>query len=166
MKKVSFWFFLIIFSYISGAYAFISVTELIENAREHDFKEVCVKGETIGDIFYKKEFAWINVSDGSNAIGVWMPAELAKNMSHPGDYNHAGDFIQITGRFHRACPEHMGEVDIHLDALNVLKKGSNISRPVDKKRLKITSGVFIFAVILFGIEIFLRKKEKENEPEG
>lgn len=166
MKKISLFLFLIIFFWISRANAFISVTDLIEKAKENDLKEVAVKGEVIGDIFYKSDFVWINVSDGINAIGVWMPEKLIEGLSHPGDYNYKGDFIQITGRFNRACPEHMGETDIHLEDLYVLKRGERVLHPVDNKKLKTTLVIFLLTVILLGIELFLRKKVKENESEG
>lgn len=146
--------------------ASISTTGLIENAKENDLKEVVIEGEIIGDVFYKGDFVWINVSDGDNAIGVWMPEKLAKDLSLPGDYNHDGDFVQITGNFNRACAEHMGETDIHSNNLIVLKKGETVLHPVDMKMLKIAAGISLFAIILFGVELFLRKRSKENEPEG
>jgi hypothetical protein len=166
MKKVSSFLFLLIFFYMSSAYAFISVTDLIEKAKENDLKEVAIKGEIIGDIFYKGDFVWINVSDGINAIGIWVPEKSVAELSHPGDYSHKGDFVQITGRFNRACIEHMGETDIHLDDFRVLKKGGSVLHPVDNKKLKITLTVFIIAVILLGVELFLRKRVKENESES
>lgn len=144
----------------------ISITSLIENAKENDLKEVIVEGEVIGDIFYKGDFVWINVSDGANAIGVWMPKKLVETLSPPGDYNHDGDFVQITGNFNRACTEHMGEVDIHLNNLVILKSGEKVSHPVDMKKLKIAAGISLFAAILFGIELFLKKRAKKNESEG
>ncbi len=148
------------------AYPLISVTDLIENAKENDLKEVTIEGEIIGDVFYKGDFVWINVSDGINAIGVWIPKELAKGLSHPGDYNHKGDFVQITGNFNRACSEHLGETDIHFNNFVVSKKGESVSHPVDMKKLKITACIFLAAIILFGVELFLRKKAGENESEG
>ncbi|MDD5772716.1 MAG: DNA-binding protein [bacterium] len=166
MRRISLFIFLIIFFYISSAYAFISVTDLIENAKENDLKEVAIKGEVIGDIFHKGDFVWINVSDGVNAIGIWVPEKSVAELSHPGDYSHKGDFVQITGRFNRACIEHMGETDIHLDNFCVLKKGESVSHPVDNIKLKTTIGVFLLAVILLGVELFLRKRAKENESEG
>lgn len=166
MQRISLFIFLVIFFYVSNAHAFISVTDLIEKAKENDLKEVAIKGEVIGDIFYKGDFVWINVSDGVNAIGIWVSRKTAEILSHPGDYDHKGDFVQVTGKFNRACIGHMGETDIHLDNLRVLKKGEMVPHPVDYKKLNITLIVFFTAVILLGIELFLRKKVKENESES
>ncbi|MFH1288320.1 MAG: DNA-binding protein [bacterium] len=166
MKKIYFSLILISFFYLPNVYASISITNLIENARENDLKEVVIEGEIIGDIFYKGDFVWINVFDGSCAIGVWAPKKMAEGLSHPGDYNHKGDFVQITGNFNRACAEHRGETDIHLNSFIVLKKGESVLHPVDMKKLKITAGIFFLVTILFGVELFLRKRSKKNESEG
>lgn len=157
---------LIIFFNISSASASISITGLIEKAKENDLKEVVIEGEIIGDIFYRGDFIWINVSDGNNAIGVWMPEKSAENLSHPGDYSHKGDFVQITGNFNRVCAEHIGETDIHSNNLIVLKKGENVGHQVDMQRLKITAGIFSVVIILFGIKLFLRKRAKKNGQES
>lgn len=159
LKKIIFWTLLALFFFPSFTHAFISCTELIENAKDNDLKVISLKGEVIGDIFYKSDFAWINVSDGINAIGVWVPKKSTEKFSHPGDYTHRGDFIQIRGKFHRTCSEHTGEIDIHAEEIIILKKGEFIRHSVGSLKIYTAVLVFFFAMILFVWEI-------KNEPEG
>ena len=53
---------------------------LIEHAKSYDYQTVTFEGEVIGDIMVRDDYAWINVSDGSNAIGIWVPAAAAKTI--------------------------------------------------------------------------------------
>jgi hypothetical protein len=89
-------------------------SELIENAQAYDGKTVVYAGEVIGDIMQRGNFAWVNVNDGRNAIGVWIEASLLKDAPlTAGNYRSSGDIIEVSGIFHRACPEHGGDLDIH-----------------------------------------------------
>ena len=58
----------------------LSSTELINNAKSYDGKTVVYEGEVIGDIMVRGAFAWINVNDGKNAIGIWLEKDLSKDI--------------------------------------------------------------------------------------
>jgi len=153
---------ILIFFTPSIARAFVSSTELIEKSKQYDLKEVSIQGEIIGDIFIKKDFCWINISDGINAIGIWIPKKMTEQFSHTGDYTHRGDIIQITGRFHRTCSEHIGEIDIHAEDIVFLKKGENISHPVNRARAITALILFFFALVFFVLEMYLERNIKKN----
>ncbi len=99
------------------------INQLIEQAAELDNKEVTVQGEAIGEVLNRGDYSWININDGTNAIGVWMKATDAQKIGSFGDYKKKGDTIRIDGVFHRACAEHGGEADIHSSTMNILEKG-------------------------------------------
>jgi hypothetical protein len=101
----------------------ISSTELISNAKQYDDKTVVYKGEVIGDVMRRRDYAWINVNDGENAIGIWLPANLTKEIAYTGSYKSIGDEIEITGVFHRACPQHGGDLDIHAQVMRKINSG-------------------------------------------
>ena len=101
----------------------IQSTELIENALAFNGETVTYRGEVIGDILYRGDSAWINVSDGANAIGCYIPASEAEKVEHVGRYRIVGDTVELIGVFHRDCPEHGGDLDIHAGSITVLKKG-------------------------------------------
>ena len=104
----------------------VTSTELIEGALALNGKAITYRGEVIGDILYRGDRAWINVSDGANAIGCYIPASEADKIDRVGRYRIVGDTVELTGIFHRDCPEHGGDLDIHADTIIVLKKGHEV----------------------------------------
>jgi len=113
----------------------ISSTKLINSAKEYDGKIVSYSGEVIGDIMKRGAFAWINVNDGENAIGIWAPVGLLKEINYSGSYKSRGDIIEVTGVFNRACKEHGADLDIHAEAIKKINSGSFIQEKpnMDKK---------------------------------
>jgi len=107
---------------ISWAQGIISSTELINNTRLYDGKTVVYEGEVVGDVMVRQDYAWVNLNDGINAIGIWVPKTLIKDILYEGSYKSKGDWIEVTGVFNRACALHGGDLDIHAQALR--KTGS------------------------------------------
>jgi hypothetical protein len=152
MRRASIILFFVLFTGIaSAASRGLSSSELIKNAGEYDGKTIIYSGEAIGDIMLRGESAWVNVSDGDNALGIWMSASLAKEINFTGGYKNRGDSLEITGVFHRACPEHGGDLDIHARSMRKLKAGGPISRGLDpgkKNAIIILFGVLVLIWIL------------------
>ena len=109
----------------------VSSTELINNAKQYDGKTVIFAGEVIGDVMARGEFAWVNVNDGANAIGVWIDRNLAKDIFYAASYKSKGDTIEVAGVFHRACLEHGGDLDIHAQGFTKVRTGSERPEKVD-----------------------------------
>ncbi|MDF2484040.1 MAG: hypothetical protein K0R46_208 [Herbinix sp.] len=142
----------------------VSVNDLIENAKELDGQEVTIQGETIGEAMERGDYSWININDGTNAIGVWISRNDAETVTSYGDYKNIGDMIQITGIFYRACKEHGGEADFHVDTITVIKNGYQVEEelPISKR---IVAGVLTFAtvaIVLLYIIIVHNKVEKRQ----
>lgn len=127
MKNFRFWFIIFIFTfYIFNFYCYaqsISSIELINNAKVYDGKTVIYEGEIIGDIMARGNYAWMNVNDGNSAIGIWINTSLTKDIFYTGSYESKGDRVEVTGIFHRACPEHGGDLDIHAQGLRKIGSG-------------------------------------------
>ena len=111
------------------------------------------EGEVIGDIMARGEYAWVNVNDDVNAIGVWAPKSMLKDIIHKGTYKEKGDWIEIKGVFHRSCAEHGGDLDIHAETLIKLKDGYIIAEPLDsaKKRYAVIFGIILVIVAVWKI---------------
>ena len=124
----------------------ISSAELINNARRYDGKVVNYRGEVIGDIMMRGQYAWVNINDGQNAIGVWAAKALIKNIVYKGSYGFKGDVVEITGIFNRSCPEHGGDLDIHAQSICKITSGIQIFKSMDFNKIKI-------ALILLGIAL-------------
>ncbi|MDP3143070.1 MAG: DNA-binding protein [Candidatus Omnitrophota bacterium] len=101
----------------------VSSLDLIEHAKDYDGKIVYFQGEVVGEVMRRGDFAWINVHDGSNALGIWAKSPLFAAITFTGTYKSTGDIIGAKGIFHRACLEHGGDLDIHADSLIIIKQG-------------------------------------------
>lgn len=119
----------------------VTSTELIEQAATLSGQEVAFTGEAIGERMIRGSYAWINASDGVNAIGLWMTAEQARQVKSFGSYGFRGDTITVTGVFNRACAEHGGDLDIHATSLSVVMPGEKTPHPVNAGRVA-------FAIVL------------------
>jgi len=135
----------------------ISSSELIKNAKEHDGKLVIFSGEAIGDVMMRGEFAWVNINDGENSLGVWMSSSMAKEIKFTGSYKTSGDKLRITGIFNRACPMHGGDLDIHAQALHSLAEGGQIVRKLQQSK-KNLSLILLGALLLIWILTLFRRK--------
>jgi hypothetical protein len=115
------------------------------------------EGEVIGEVMVRQDFAWINVNDGKSAIGIWIEKNLTKDILYTGSYKSKGDWIEVQGRFHRACPEHGGDLDIHALSLRIINPGSRRDERINsgKKNLAL---IFLSLLILVWILRALKHK--------
>ena len=104
--------------------------QLIDLAGEYDRQVLIYSGEVIGDILSVGSHVWLNVSDGSNAIGIWADKGLASAVRTAGSYSVHGDSIRVSGTFFRACPEHGGDMDLHADTVTLIERAYPISHAV------------------------------------
>ena len=127
-----------------------NLNDLIENAMALDGKEVSVTGEALGEVLERGNYAWVNINDGTNAMGIWMTLEDAKTITFFGDYKHMGDTVRVTGIFYRACTEHGGDIDIHCNTLEVVKKGGIVKEVLTSAKIAMGT-VFLFITGHIGI---------------
>lgn len=159
MKKLILFIVFLLFSVlVFNCYAqSISSAELINNAKLYDGKVVTYEGEIIGDIMVRGDYAWINVNDGANAIGIWIKSALVKDIGFTGSYKSVGDGVEITGVFRRACPEHGGDLDIHAQSIRKTGAGRQLQ---EKSNVDKRNQVFIFLGIIGLIWILKLLKAK------
>jgi hypothetical protein len=136
-------------------YSQISSSDLINNAKQYDGKEVVYGGEVVGDVMIRGKFAWINVNDTKNAIGIWLPADLAKEVSYTGSYKTKGDIVEAKGKFNRACIEHGGDLDIHANSLQVIEKGANRDEAISPRKITVAI-VFLIICLTLTVIYFIR----------
>jgi hypothetical protein len=133
----------------------ISSTELINNAKEYDGKSVVYVGEAVGDVMVRGDFAWVNINDGENAIGVWLNKELAGEIQFTGSYHAKGDRLEITGVFQRNCIQHGGDMDIHAQGIRKISPGRLVGEELDTSKRNF---VFILLVVLGLVFVFVRRR--------
>lgn len=135
----------------------LSSAELISRASEYDGRMVTYKGEAIAEVMRRGDFAWVNLHDGDNAIGIWAPLTLINEIVYTGSYKARGDIIEVSGIFHRACPEHGGDLDIHASSLRRIESGKLTPEAIKPLRLK-QALILLGALLLIWIStLFFRK---------
>lgn len=120
----------------------VSSTELINNAKKYDNETVFYSGEVIGDIMIRGQYAWVNVNDNMNAVGIWADRFLITDISFTGNYKSRGDIIEIKGTFHRSCPEHGGDLDIHALSLRKINSGAGLRDEISTQKLQLAIWLF------------------------
>jgi len=129
-------------------YSQVSSTDLINNAKQYDGQEIVYIGEVIGDVMVRGKFAWVNVNDTKNAIGIWLAADLVKEISYTGSYKSKGDIVEVKGKFNRTCLEHGGDLDIHAQSLQIIKKGENVDEVISPRKIKVAIAFLIICLTL------------------
>ncbi len=131
---------------ISAQALTVSCNQLVNNAPAFDNQKVEVIGEVIGDVMVRGDYAWINISDGIRSIGIWTDKSMVKDIQFIGDYNNIGDRVKVTGIFHRACPVHGGDLDVHAETVTLSESGYKVEHPIDGWKLSL-------ALILLGLTL-------------
>jgi hypothetical protein len=128
----------------------LSSAELINNARAYDGKTVTYEGEIIGEIMPRGDYAWLNLNDGANAIGVWVARVLLQDIRFAGSYQARGDWIEVTGVFQRACSMHGGDLDIHALGVRKTASGKQTSEHLNlgKRNIAIVLTVILCLVLI------------------
>jgi len=134
----------------------ISSTELIKEARQYDGNTVTYRGEVVGDIMIRGDYAWLNVNDGSNAIGIWIKKKMLRGIIYTGDYKAKGDIIEVSGIFHRSCPEHGGDLDLHARLLTKVVSGEPHPVAVNVKKIYLAFLLFMLTASVYLLRKFTR----------
>lgn len=137
------------------AESLIDINELIENTKELDGQEVTVQGEVIGESMDRGNYSWININDGTNAIGIWLNKSEADKVINYGNYKYIGDTVKITGIFHRACKEHGGEADLHSDSFEIVEDGYQVKEQIASA--KIISTVILIPLALLMLIFYIKR---------
>jgi len=129
------------------------INNLVENAKELDGRVVIVQGEAIGERMDRGDYSWVNINDGTNAIGIWLDKSEAIKILNYGNYKYKGDTVKITGIFNRACREHGGEADLHTGSIKILEEGHPVKEHISSTK-KITAVILSSFALLFLIYFF------------
>lgn len=126
----------------------IDINYIIEQAAELDQQEVTVSGEAVGEAMNRGSHSWININDGTNAIGIWLSSSDAQKVKYFGSYKYKGDILKVSGIFNRTCKEHGGETDIHGTALEVVETGHVEEEQISSTKIAVSALSAILAASL------------------
>lgn len=125
----------------------IGSNDLIDEAKAYDGLVIVFSGEVIGDILDAGDHVWLNVSDGNNAVGVWAPRDLAREVQIAGRYAQHGDTVRVTGTFNRACPDHGGDFDIHATRIALIERGYPVMHTTPRWKAGVAITLSILALV-------------------
>ncbi|NCB73595.1 MAG: DNA-binding protein [Clostridia bacterium] len=138
----------------------ITINDLVNDTLGYNGQTVTVEGEAIGEALERGEYSWVNISDGTNAIGIWMTKADEDTIKYYGDFKNLGDTVKVTGVFSRDCSEHGGDVDIHCSSLTIVKSGHSVISAVSQKKLIVAAVLAFFAALL---AFFYRRESKKRK---
>lgn len=130
----------------------VSISEIMAHSEEFDGKEVVIEAEVIGDIMKRGDYSWININDGSAAIGVYLDTKEVEKIHKTGAYERKGDRIKITGIFHRAYNEQGGELAIEGKSLEVIEQGRELKNSVPIEKVKMLLSMIVVTGLILSIK--------------
>jgi hypothetical protein len=131
---------------------------LLNDTKQYDDKIINYKGEVIGDVMIRQDYAWLHVNDGTIAIGIWAPKTLIEDIRYAGDYHKKGDIIEVSGTFHRSCLEHGGDLDIHASEIKKVTSGSPVIQPISRKKVYIGAYSLILVLLFYALKKLLQSR--------
>ncbi|MGH4137623.1 hypothetical protein [Clostridium sp.] len=138
------------FSINCQAKEYSNYNDLIENSKSIDNSKIKLKGEAIGEPMNRGKYSWVNISDGSTAMGIWLESEQVKSIKNFGKYGYRGDTVEVVGTFNSACIEHGGDMDVHAISVKTIDVGGKVLIPIsnNKKNIAMILTIITLALIL------------------
>lgn len=141
----------IMITFTCSADSYTKINDLIERGKEFNKKTVIIKAEVVGEPLNRGKFTWVNVNDGTNAIGLWIKSDEVKKINKYGNYKYKGDIVEVKGVFSRDCNEHGGDVDIHVHIVKVLESGYNKEYPVSRQKVDMALVLMLATITLVAV---------------
>lgn len=139
----------------------LTIATLIAHPSDYDGKEITLAGEAIGELLERGDMAWVNINDGTSAMGIYISREQAEQINLWGNYKQRGDQVQITGTFHKTYNEQGGDMAIEGQSLEVIAAGYKVEHPVGIGRIV---ALIILVPLAGGIGfVNFKKARKEKE---
>jgi len=154
---------LLIVSAIPFAYAEnISLEDVFASPEEFSEQEIQIEGEVIGEALNDAGGIWLNVSTGSQQIGVFSADKgMAEEITYWGSYSATGDQVRVKGIFYKECPDHQIS-DMHLGSLEVIRRGYRNEYkifPRKQKLAKILSIICLTIAFIYFIKLKYGKRD-------
>lgn len=160
MKKVFFTlgFALSVFFIFCQAARAAEIGNLLSQPAKKNGLEVEVKGEIVGLVIKDSDKGfWVNITDGSGTIGVYLPSKVAKahNLKEwkGGAYSVKGTEVLVKGVFNSNCSEHGGDLDLHAREVKVISESQPVAHPLDVRKALMAFFLLLLALFVF---FFLR----------
>jgi hypothetical protein len=129
----------------------VPISRLVNDKSRYDGQEITIQGEVVGDVMERRTGVWLNVDDGTESIGIWVPMGIMPGIDFVGGYGKHGDIINVEGTFYRACKVHGGETGIHAVGITRIHRGYPLPHPLSSRKIRWTLGLLCIAVAVIGV---------------
>jgi len=136
------------FTITCKAVVYSNYNDLIENGKKIDNSKITIKGEAIGEAMNRGKYSWVNISDGSTAMGIWIDSKQAQSIKNFGKYGYKGDVVEVNGTFKRACKEHGGDMDVHAISVKIIDAGGVVKIPISNNKKVIALILTVIALTM------------------
>ena len=136
----------------------LTIGELIEKAPQYDKKVITLEAEAIGEMLERGDKAWVNINDGTGAVGVYIDKKEAEKIKTWGNYHSIGDTVKVTGVFYRAYNAQGGDLAIEGNSIERIKEGEQKHYTVDKGKYRALYFLVPIACVLGAIKFKKVKK--------
>ena len=143
----------------------VSSIQLVEEPARWDGRTVTFVGEAVGEAMARGDEVWLHLNDDAYVAGtieqgaplggyntgqaVVATAQAAAAVTVFGDHRHHGDIVEVIGVFNAACPEHGGDMDLHVRTLRVLQPGTTVDDPPGAGKLTLLAATVLAAIVAY-----------------
>ena len=134
----------------------VSIEDLLNDPELYNGKAVYIEAEAL-DVLRQAQGAWINVSDETESIGVWVKKGIPlPEIKHFTSYKQQGDLIAVRGTFQASCKEHFGQHDIHAQEVVIVQEGSLIEEVISLRQKQLMRFSFYLFVLVVCVYVLKR----------
>lgn len=154
----------------------VTSSQLYDCPQTFDGSLVRYRGEVIGAVLQRNEGAWIHLNDdiyagaagplpahrdyrgGNGGAGVFVPHDIAAQITYVGGPRTRGDIVDVVGVFHRV-DETTGEVAILRAVQATVTPGGPLQRPSLPLRRTVAIVMVVAMAVTVGAERLLRARK-------
>ena len=140
-----------------------TVKELVNGSKTFDGQSVVIRGEAIGQVMSRGDFAWVNVEDATGQIGVWLSLEEAGKIGSLGNYHTKGDIVQVEGIFARADTRLQGETAVRAQTVTIIFRGEPIPHEFNMVKVEISAALLACALCLWGSREMIKRRRRAGK---
>lgn len=136
----------------------VSSTELITHGKHFNGMAIIYTGQVVGPPIQHGASDWINVTDGSFALGVLIPQKDLSTIRRFGNYWQVGTEVKVFGVFHNADPRAGGETDIRAEKIVAIAPGHPVRHPTPDWLEILTPITASCALLLFWLDRRIKRR--------
>lgn len=128
-----------------------AIEDILEAPQNFNTQEIEVVGEVVGEFLKDDEGVWINITSGSQQIGIFSDhKKVIEAITYWGEYRYSGDLVKVKGIFYKECPSHQIS-DLHLKTLEIIRKGHKNEFLISPKKKQLAIILSIICLMTAGL---------------